>query len=193
MKISVRLNSDLSETFPIISGVKQSCALAPILFSSFFITMLKHATEDLDDDDDIYISYRLDGSLFNLRRLQTHIKTLEQLIHDLLFAETTLSSLPKLKKSLAAPNVLLCKGCSALRTRGLLKENRNPPPACIPGRVPFPHITVGETELKTVHQFTYLECTITSDAKSDKEVDNRLAKATALLIDSTRESGATSI
>ena len=40
-----------------------------------------------------------------------------------------------------------------------------------------PHIIIGESELKTVHQFTYLGCTITSDAKIDKEVDNRLAKA----------------
>jgi len=31
--------------------------------------------------------------------------------------------------------------------------------------------------LKALHQFTYLGCTITSDAKIDKEVDNRLAKA----------------
>ena len=41
----------------------------------------------------------------------------------------------------------------------------------------LPHITIGETVLKTVHQFTYLGCTITSDAKIDREVDNRLAKS----------------
>ena len=40
-----------------------------------------------------------------------------------------------------------------------------------------PHITIGETELKSVQQFTYLGCTISSDAKIDKEIDNRLAKA----------------
>ena len=40
-----------------------------------------------------------------------------------------------------------------------------------------PHITIGGTELKAVHQFTYLGSTITSDVKIDREVDNRLAKA----------------
>ena len=30
--------------------------------------------------------------------------------------------------------------------------------------------------MKTVHQFTYLGCTITSDVKIDREFDNRLAK-----------------
>ena len=39
-----------------------------------------------------------------------------------------------------------------------------------------PHITIGQSELKSVHQFSYLGCTISSDAKIDKEIDNRLAK-----------------
>ena len=41
----------------------------------------------------------------------------------------------------------------------------------------LPHITIGKTVLKTIHRFTYLGCTITSDAKTDWEVDNRLAKS----------------
>ncbi|KAG7519485.1 hypothetical protein JOB18_009869 [Solea senegalensis] len=36
---------------------------------------------------------------------------------------------------------------------------------------------IGETELKAVQQFTYLGSTISSNAKIDKEVDNRLTKA----------------
>jgi len=42
-----------------------------------------------------------------------------------------------------------------------------------------PHISIGQSELKTVHQFCYLGCTISSDAKIDKEIDNRLAKASS--------------
>ena len=37
----VRLNSELSEPFPIANGVKQGCVLAPTLFSIFFSMMLK--------------------------------------------------------------------------------------------------------------------------------------------------------
>lgn len=40
-----------------------------------------------------------------------------------------------------------------------------------------PHISIDDTELKTTQQFTYLGCTILSDATVDKEIDNRLAKA----------------
>ena len=43
--------------------------------------------EDLEDEDGMYVSYRLDGSLFNLQRLQAHTKTHERLIWDLLFAD----------------------------------------------------------------------------------------------------------
>ena len=172
----VRLNSDLSESFPILNGVKQGCVLAPTLFTIFFSMMLKQALQDLDDDDAVYIRYRLDGSLFNLRRLQAHTKTLEQLIHDLLFADDaalvahTERALQRLTSCFAEAAQLFGLEVSLKKTEVLHQpaphEEYRPP-----------HITIGETELKAVHQFTYLGCTITSDAKIDKEVDNRLAKA----------------
>ena len=49
--------------------------------------MLKQATVDLDDEEGVYVRYRLDGSLFNLRCLKAHTKTQERLIQDLLFAD----------------------------------------------------------------------------------------------------------
>lgn len=45
----IRLNSNLSEPFPISNGMKQACVLVPTLFSIFFSMMLKQATIDLDD------------------------------------------------------------------------------------------------------------------------------------------------
>ena len=49
--------------------------------------MLKQAMDDLDDEEFVYVRYRLDGSRFNLRRLQAHSKTHEKLIRDLLFTD----------------------------------------------------------------------------------------------------------
>ena len=40
-----------------------------------------------------------------------------------------------------------------------------------------PHTIIGWIDLTAVHQFAYLRCTISSDDKIDREVDNRLAKA----------------
>ena len=75
-------NGSLSGSFPISNGVKQGCDLAPTLF--FFSIMLREANEDLPDG--IYIRFRTDGSLFNLRRLLARTKTIEELITELLFA-----------------------------------------------------------------------------------------------------------
>ena len=47
--------------------------------------MLRGADEDLPDG--IYIRFRTDGSLFNLRRLLACTKTIEELITELLFAD----------------------------------------------------------------------------------------------------------
>ena len=58
----VRLNSDFSESFPIVNSMKQGWVLAPNLFSIFFSKMLKQNIEDLDDDGAVYIRYRFDGN-----------------------------------------------------------------------------------------------------------------------------------
>ena len=80
----IRLEGDLSESFPYSNGVKQGVVLAPTLFSTFFSMMLKQVNKDLQDEDGVYVRYRLDGSLFNIRRFQAHTKTHERLIRDLL-------------------------------------------------------------------------------------------------------------
>ena len=84
-KGQVKHNGEFSDSFPIENGVKQGCVLAPTLFAVFFSMMLREAKEDLHEG--VYIRFRTDGSVFNLRRLLSRTKTLEQLILDLLFAD----------------------------------------------------------------------------------------------------------
>ena len=83
----VRHNGSLSGSFPIPNGIKQGCVLAPTLLSIFFSIMLLEAKEDLPDG--IYICFRTDSSLFNLRHLLTGTKTIEELITELLFFSPT--------------------------------------------------------------------------------------------------------
>ncbi|CAM4726631.1 unnamed protein product [Leuciscus chuanchicus] len=52
-----------------------------------FSMMLQQTKEDLDDADGAYIRFCFDGSVFNLRCLQAHTKTMELLIRELLFAD----------------------------------------------------------------------------------------------------------
>ncbi|XP_076061594.1 uncharacterized protein LOC143037342 [Oratosquilla oratoria] len=172
----IRLNGDLSEPFPISNGVKQGCVLALTLFSIFFNMMLKQAAKDLDDEDGVYVRYRLDGSLFNLRRLQAHTKTQERLIQDLLFADDaalvahTERALQHITSCFADASRLFGLEVSLKKTEVL----HQPAPQI---NYQQPHITIGDTELKSTQHFTYLGCTISSDARIDKEIDNRLSKA----------------
>ena len=132
--------------------------------------------EGLYGGNAVYIRYHLDGSLFNLRRLQAHTKTLERMFRNLLFSYDaglvayTESALQRLTSSFAKAAQLFGLEVRLKKTEVLYQ----PAPReeyCLP------HITIGETVLKTVQQFTYLGCTIISDAKIDRKVDNRLAKA----------------
>ena len=172
----VRLNENLSEPFPIANGVKQGCVLAPTLFSIFFSMMLKQAIADLEDDEFVYIRYRFDGSLFNLRRLQAHTKTHEQLVKDLLFADDA-ALVAHSERALQLITSCFAEAAQMFGLEVSLKKTEVlHQPAPLEAQQP-PHITIGETELNFVQQFTYLGCTISSDARIDKEIDNRLAKA----------------
>ena len=79
-------NGDSSEAFPVTNGVKQGCVLAPTLFSMMLTAMLTDAFCN-DDGNGISVSYRTDGKLFNLRRLQAKTKVKKATVRDLLFAD----------------------------------------------------------------------------------------------------------
>ena len=135
-RVLVRLNRDLSGTSPIVNGVKQGCVLAPTLFGIFFSMMFKQDIEDLDDDGARYIRYCYYSTAVCLTS------------GDCITPQITRAAVPwpllcwqccpprPHRKSPAAPNFLLCRGCPALRTRGQLKEDWDPPPVCTPRRVP---------------------------------------------------------
>lgn len=114
----VRHSNDLSEPFPIDNSIKQSCILAPTLFTIYFSIMLQWATVDLDDKYGVYNWYCTDGSLFDLRWLKAHTtKTVEKLIREML-------SCCPYRDSPAVHNVLLCRGCSPLWIRRQLEKKK---------------------------------------------------------------------
>ena len=65
----------------------QGYHLTPVLFTIFFCMILKPATKDVDEEDGVYIYDRLDGNLFNNRRLQTLMNTIVELIGKLRFSD----------------------------------------------------------------------------------------------------------
>ena len=67
-----------SSSFPVEVGVKQGCVLVPIIFNLLPVAMTLVSHRDLQSSDSVGIEYRLDGGLFNLRRLQAKAKILPQ-------------------------------------------------------------------------------------------------------------------
>ena len=126
----------------------------------------------------IYIRFRTDGSLFDLRRLLARTKTVEELITELLFANDC-ALLVHTEKALQN---IVNRFSDAAKNFGLtisLKKTevlyQHPP------RVAHspPHISIGGTSLNAVEHFTYLSSVIFNNATVSKDLDNRLSKASS--------------
>ena len=121
------------------------------MFTIFFSILLREAKEDLPDG--ICIRFRTDGSLFNLRRLLAHTKTIEELITALLFADDCAF----FAHMVEALQHIVSRFSDAAKNFGLtisLKKTEvlyQPPPreAYSP-----PHISIDGTNLNTVEHFT---------------------------------------
>ena len=76
-----------SSSFPVEVGVKLVCVLAPIIFNLLLFAMILVSHCDLQSSDCVGIEYRLDGGLFNLRRLQAKTMTSYAMISTLQYAD----------------------------------------------------------------------------------------------------------
>ncbi|XP_062841273.1 uncharacterized protein LOC134300780 [Trichomycterus rosablanca] len=172
---------EVSEPFAIANGVKQGCVLAPVLFNLFFACVLNQALGDIEDG--VYIRYRLDGSLFDLRRLSAKTKTVEKLILEALFADDcalmahTESALQLIVNKFAEASHLFGLTISLGKTEVLFQ----PSPSSTDLTACRPSISIKGTELKTVEEFRYLGSVISSDGSLDKEINARICKASQAL------------
>ena len=76
-----------SSSFPVEVGVKQGCVLAPIIYNLLLVAITLVSHRDLQSSDCVGIEYRLDGGLFNLRRLQAKAKTSSAMMSTLQYAD----------------------------------------------------------------------------------------------------------
>ena len=125
--------------------------------------MLREENEDLPNC--IYILFRTDGSLFNLRRHLAHTKTIEELISELLFADDW-ALLAHTKEALQH----IVNRFSLKKTEVLYQ------PPLREAYSPF-HVSIDGTNINAVERFTYLGSVISNDATVTKNLDNRLSKA----------------
>ena len=86
MVARVQDNGETSDPFQSQTAVKQGCVLAPTLFSLMFSAMLTDAYRDSDVGVDI--NFRIDGGVFNPRRLKARTKTTSTTQRQLLDSST---------------------------------------------------------------------------------------------------------
>jgi hypothetical protein len=176
MQARVRDNGAVSESFAVTNGVKQGCVLAPTLFSVMFSAMLSDAFRD--GDVGIKLNYRMDGKLFNLKRLKAKTRVLTEIIKAFLFADDcalNAGSEADMQKSVDK----LSKACSNFGLTISIKKTEvlyQPPPG---KTFTEPDIMVHGKRLNVVNKFTYLGSTLSQNATIDDEVDIRIARASA--------------
>ena len=80
MRADVVMADSQSSRFPVDVGVKQGCVLALIIFNLLIVAITLVSYRDLQPLECVEFEHRLDGGLFNLRRLQANTKTSSALI-----------------------------------------------------------------------------------------------------------------
>ena len=175
MLSTVCFDGATSNAFPVSSGVKQGCVLAPTLFGIFFSMLLQYAFVDCTEG--VYVRTRSDGKLFNIVRLRTKTKAYVVLIRELLFADDAALSFHS-EEGLQHLVDKLSHACTefgltiSLRKTNILGQGAESPP---------PVNTIDNTELEVVDAFTYLGSTISSSTSLDAEIICSIAKAAAVM------------
>ena len=171
-------NGEQSDPFTISNGVKQGCVLAPVLLNLFFICVLRQAVGNMDEG--VYVCFRYDGSIFDLRRLSAKTKTLNNLIQEALFADDCAlmahkpGHLQAMLNSFSDASKQFGLTISLGKTEVLFQRAPN-------SVVPQPAISIDDVELKVVDSFKYLGSMISSYGSLDKEIASRISKVSQAL------------
>jgi len=174
MHSTVCFNGATSEAFPVSSGVKQGCVLAPTLFAIFFSILLQYAFKDCSEG--VYIHTRTDGKLFNIARLRAKTKVTKVLIRELLFADDAALT----SHTENGLQQLVCRLSHACKEFGLtisLKKTN----VMVQDADSSPTIAIDGYNLEVVEDYTYLGSTISNSLSVDTDVNGRIAKASAVM------------
>ena len=178
MRASVVIGSEETESFGVEVGVKQGCVMAPVIFNLYLAAATFLYRARASPDCSINISYRLDGSLFNLRRLKAPTKVSGDSVAELQYADDcalvahTPDHLQEGLTILAQVYEDLGLLINVNKTEILYQWSGGPPAV-------VPDVVVGGQDLKVTDQFTYLGGLISSDCTVDAEINSRINKASA--------------
>lgn len=163
-----------SEAFPVETGVKQGCIIAPTLFAIFIAAILHLIGPELPQG--IPILYRSDGRLFNLNRFKAKSKIRNTTIMELQYADDNAivshspDELQSILNAFAKAYTSLGLALNIKKTQVLFQPSPNQP-------LTQPTIKVHDATLENVDHFSYLGSLLSSKADIDSEVNHRLSCA----------------
>ncbi len=177
MTATVIVNGESTAPFQVKSGVKQGCIIAPTMFSIFIAAVLDLAKDALPPG--ISITYRMDGGVFNLRRLRAPTKTSITSIVELQYADDNAVSALSEEELQQILNVFsqaysrLGLEINASKTKVICQ----PPPGTQEALQPV--FQLNGANLENVNDFAYLGSHLASNARIDAEIHYRLRCANA--------------
>ena len=180
MSARVSVGGVLSDSFEVTVGVKQGCVLAPVIFNIYMSAITFLAKRSMNADQGITYRYRLDGGLFNLRRLKARTRTRTDTIHDLQYADDAgypANDQQAMQSTLDTVNSAYSRGGLAVNTdKTVILPQVGINPAEIDGLPPF---HVGNAQLKNVSSEKYLGSILSNDCSLENEVQNRIRLASS--------------
>ena len=174
MQGTVQFDGSSSEPFTIKSVVKQGCVLAPTLFGILFSLLLGYAFKG--NEQDVYIHTRSDGGLFNLLRLRAKTKVRNVLIRVMLYADDAALTA---HTEAGLHDLINCfsDACNefgltiSIKKTNVLGQNVSAAPS----------ISIGDSSLDVVEEFTYLGSVISSSLNLDLELNGRIGKTSSTM------------
>ena len=166
----------LSDPFPVTTGLKQGCVLAPTLFSLYLGAMIHELP---DAATGIEIRHRMDGGLFNTARFRSRRLTTLTNVRELQYAddnatpEHTVAGLKEAVDLFDAAYSRFGLTTNVRKTKILAQR--------APG-LPAPDtsdVRLHGDVLETVDAFPYLGSYLSSDCSIQRDVDNRIRAAHA--------------
>ena len=176
MMVRVVDTHGVSDAFPVQNGTKQGCVLAPILFNLFYAAMMTDALND--NEAGVKLTYRLDGGIFNLRRLQAKTKVKDVLSSDFLYADDcclvahTLADAQHVTDRFARSASRFGLSINVKKTEVMIQS------ASVNGSH-SDTVYIDNSPLSTVNNFCYLGSSLSNDATIDHEISQRISKASA--------------
>lgn len=167
----------MTTCFVVKTGVKQGCVIAPTLFLIFISAVLHLVSEKLPRGIDM--QFRMDGKLFNLRRLKAKTLTTHMAILELQYADdnalvTHTEDLQVAVDAFSYAHDALGLTLNARKTQVLFQPS---PDHTLERKQP--EITVGDTHLSSVDHFSDLGSCLSCKADLDVETQVRLKSASA--------------